>query len=450
MSRIYLDPKDMPKSWYNIMADLPFKMDPYINPATMKPLQPDDMSAIFPPALIEQEISVKREIAIPTDVLDMLSLWRPTPLLRARNLEKALGTPAKIFYKYEGTAPAGSHKANTAVAQVYYNKIAGIKQLTTETGAGQWGSSVAYAAKHFGLGCTIYMVKVSFTQKPYRSSFMRMFGANVIPSPSNTTQAGRDVLAVDPDTPGSLGTAIGEAVEAAIQNKDTNYTLGSVLNHVLLHQTVIGLEAQKQMESVGEYPDTVIACAGGGSNFGGIAFPFLRDKINGKELRAIAVEPASCPTLTKGKYTYDYGDTASLTPIMKMYTLGKDFTPPAIHAGGLRFHGMSPAVSALMKNGLIEAEIAHQSDIFKYGMMFAHTEGIVPAPESCHAISSVCRKALECIEKGKTETILFNLSGNGFFDFPAYDAYVDGKLTDYEYSEEDVAKSMANLPKVNK
>lgn len=450
MSRIYLDPKDMPKSWYNIAADLPFQLESYINPATMQPIQPSDMAAIFPPALIEQEMSTKREIAIPTDVLDLLASWRPTPLLRARNLEKALGTPAKIYYKYEGTAPAGSHKANTAVAQVYYNKIAGIKRLTTETGAGQWGSSVAHAAKHFGLECTVYMVKVSFTQKPFRRSFMRMFGANVIASPSDTTNAGREALAADPNTPGSLGMAIGEAVEVAMQNKDTSYTLGSVLNHVLLHQTVIGQEAKKQMESIGEYPDMVIACAGGGSNFGGIAIPFLRDKIHGKELRAIAVEPASCPTLTKGEYTYDYGDTACLTPIMKMYTLGKDFTPPAIHAGGLRFHGMSPIVSALLKNGLIEAEIAQQSDIFKYGMMFAHTEGIVPAPESCHAISAACHKALECKETGKAETILFCLSGHGFFDFSAYDAYVDGKLTDYEYSKEEVAKSMANLPKVNK
>ena len=449
MSRIYLNPKKAPKSWYNITADLPFKLDAYINPATMKPAQPDDLAAIFPPALLEQEMSAKREIPIPTEVLEVMSSWRPTPLLRARNLEKALGTPAKIYYKYEGASPAGSHKANTAVAQVYYNKIAGIKRLTTETGAGQWGSSVAYAAKLFGLKCTVYMVKVSYTQKPYRRSFMRMFGADVVASPSDTTKAGRDALAADPNTPGSLGMAIGEAVEVALNNKDTNYTLGSVLNHVLLHQTIIGQEAQKQMESIGEYPDIVIACAGGGSNFGGIALPFLRDKINGREIRAIAVEPASCPSLTKGIYAYDYGDTACLTPLMKMYTLGKDFTPPAIHAGGLRFHGMSPIISALKHNGLIEAETAQQGDIFKYGVMFAHTEGIVPAPESCHAISAVCHKALECIESGKSETILFNLSGHGFLDFSAYDAYVDGKLADCEYSSEDAAKSTANLPKVN-
>lgn len=449
MSRIYLNPNDMPKSWYNIQADLPYTIDEYINPSTMKPVKAEDMSAIFPPALIEQEFSTEREIQIPTDVLELLATWRPAPLMRARRLEQALGTPAKIYYKFEGTSSAGSHKVNTAIPQVYYNKIAGIKKLTTETGAGQWGCSVSYAAKLFGLECTVYMVKVSFTQKPYRRSFMRMFDAEVISSPSTLTEAGRQALAKDPDTPGSLGIAISEAVEVAAQNPDTSYTLGSVLNHVLLHQTVIGLEAKKQMEYIGEYPDTIIACVGGGSNFGGIAVPFLRDKINGKHINVIAVEPSSCPTLTKGEYAYDYGDTACLTPIMKMYTLGKDFTPPAFHSGGLRYHGMSPIVSSLMRNGLITAETVQQTDIFKYGLMFAHTEGIVPAPESNHAISAVCRRALECKESGKTETILFCLSGHGFFDFSAYDAFVDGKLADYEYPEEEIKKSMSTLPKID-
>ena len=448
MSRIYLDAKDMPKSWYNILPDLPEPLSPYISPATGKAVAPNEMRAIFPPALIEQEFSNEREIAIPTPVLDILSSWRPSPLIRARGLEKALGTPAKIFYKYEGVSPAGSHKGNTAVAQAYYNKIAGIKKITTETGAGQWGSSVAYAAKLFGLECTVYMVKVSFTQKPYRKSFMKLFGAEVVPSPSNTTQTGRDVLAKDPNFSGTLGVAISEAVEVAAQNPDTCYTLGSVLNHVILHQTIIGLEAKKQLEMVGEYPDIVIACAGGGSNFGGIAVPFMRDKINGKNVRAIAVEPASCPSLTKGKFAYDYGDTAKMTPIMKMYTLGKDFAPPPIHSGGLRYHAMSPIVSALVHQGLAQAETVQQLDIFKYGTLFAHTEGIVPAPESCHAIASVCQKAIECKESGKAETILFCLSGHGFFDFSAYDEYMAGSLDNATYSQEEVEKAMKLLPNI--
>jgi tryptophan synthase beta chain len=448
MSRIYLNESEMPKSWYNIVADLPFQMDTYLHPVTKQPIIPDDMASIFPPALIEQELSTEAEIPIPQDVMDVYSTWRATPLIRARNLEKMLDTPAKIYFKYEGTSHAGSHKVTTAVAQAYYNKIAGIKKITTETGAGQWGCSMSYAAKHFGLECAVYMVRVSMQQKPYRASFMKLFGADVISSPSQFTEAGRKTLAEHPDTPGSLGIAISEAVEVAMADKYTNYTLGSVLNHVVLHQSLIGLEAKKQLENIGEYPDHVIACAGGGSNFGGIAAAFIRDKINGKDVNAIAVEPASCPTLTKGVYAYDYGDVAGLTPIMKMYTLGSEFTPAAIHAGGLRFHGMSPIVSALVHNGLAKAQTVNQTDIFKYGIMFAHAEGILPAPESNHAIAAACQKALECREAGKADTILFCLSGHGFFDFTAYDSFLGGKLGDYEMPKSEIDKSLANLPQV--
>jgi tryptophan synthase beta chain len=446
MSRVYLS--EMPKSWYNILADLPFTLDPYINPQTMKPVTPEDMSAIFPISLIEQEMTGKREIAIPEDVLEVYATWRTTPLVRARRLEKALNTPAKIFFKYEGTSHAGSHKVNTAVAQAYYNKIAGIKKLTTETGAGQWGCSLAYAAKIFGLECVVYMVRVSYEQKPYRGSFMKLFGAKVIPSPSNTTDAGRAALKENPDTPGTLGMAISEAIEAALGDKSTNYSLGSLLNHVILHQTIIGLEAKKQLEALGEYPDTVIGCVGGGSNFGGLAAAFLRDKINGRELNAIAVEPASCPSLTKGVYAYDFGDTSGLTPIIKMYTLGGTFTPASIHAGGLRYHGMSPIISGLVKHGLVSPVTVLQTDVFKYSTLFAHTEGIVAAPESGHAIAQAAKRAIECREAGRTETILFGLSGHGFFDFSAYDQYLDGKLEDYEMSQTDVDRSVAKLPKV--
>lgn len=448
MSRVYLSENEVPKSWYNIMADLPFKLDSYLHPVTHKPVVPADLSAIFPPALIEQEMSTQAEIPIPQDVLDVYSTWRPTPLIRARALEKALDTPAKIYYKYEGTSNAGSHKVNTAVAQAYYNKIAGIKKLTTETGAGQWGCSLAYASKLFGLECLVYMVRVSFQQKPYRASFMRLFDAKVIPSPSNTTNAGRNDLAEHPDTPGTLGIAISEAIEVAMANKDTNYALGSMLNHVVLHQSIIGLEAKAQLAKLGEYPDMVIACAGGGSNFGGIAAAFLRDKINGKNVRAIAVEPSSCPTMTKGVFAYDYGDVAGLTPIIKMYTLGGGFTPAAIHAGGLRFHGMSPIVSGLVRNGLVDAVTANQTDVFKYGVMFAHTEGIVPAPESSHAIATACQKALECRETGRADTILFCLSGHGYFDFTAYDSYLSGKLEDYVLPQSEVDRSISHLPKI--
>ena len=448
MKRVYLDTGDIPKQWYNILADLPTPMDPPLSPFTNKPVTFDEMKALFPESLIEQEMTDKRWIDIPEEVLEILSLWRPSPLIRAERLEEALETPAKIYFKYEGVSPAGSHKPNTAVAQAYYNKMEGVKRLTTETGAGQWGSALAFATKMFDMECRVYMVKVSFYQKPYRKSFMRMFGAEVIPSPSEFTNSGRAILEKNPDSNGSLGIAISEAVEEAAGRNDTNYALGSVLNHVLLHQTVIGLEAKKQFEIVGDYPDKIFASCGGGSNFGGIAFPFLADKFNGKDVEAVAVEPASCPTLTKGEFAYDYGDVAKLTPIMKMFTLGHDFEPPAIHAGGLRYHGDSPIVSKLYKDGLISAESVKQLEVFKYGVLFAQTEGIVPAPESAHAIAATVKEALKCKETGEEKTLLFCLSGHGFFDMASYDAYFDDKLEDYEYPEELIKKSLNNLPKV--
>lgn len=449
MHKIYLDPKEMPTRWYNILADLKTPMDPPISPFTGSPVTFDEMKAIFPPQLIEQEMSPERWIDIPEKVLDILSIWRPTPLIRAKRLEKALNTTAKIYFKYEGVSPAGSHKPNTAVAQAYYNKINGINRLATETGAGQWGSALSVACKMFEMSCRVYMVKVSYYQKPYRKSFMQMFGAEVIPSPSNITNAGRAILDKNPNSNGSLGLAISEAVEEAAGRSDTNYALGSVLNHVLLHQTVIGLEAKKQLEMVGEYPDKVFASCGGGSNFGGISFPFVRDKILGdSEVDCVAVEPASCPTLTKGKFAYDYGDVAKLTPIMRMYTLGHDFEPPAIHAGGLRYHGDSPIVSKLYNDGLINAESVVQSEVFTAGMLFAQTEGIIPAPESSHAIAAVVREAKKCTDEENAKTLLFCLSGHGFFDMSSYDAFLEGKLEDYEYPEEAIKKSMANLPNI--
>ncbi|MGB9732195.1 MULTISPECIES: TrpB-like pyridoxal phosphate-dependent enzyme [Calditerrivibrio] len=450
MSKIYLKPEEMPKKWYNILADLPTPMDPPISPFTGKPVTFEEMKSIFPPHLIEQEMSDKKWIDIPEKVLEVLSIWRPSPLIRAKRLEEALGTTAKIYYKYEGVSPAGSHKPNTAVAQAYYNKINGIKRLTTETGAGQWGSALSLACKMFDIACRVYMVKVSYHQKPYRKSFMRLFGAEVIPSPSDLTNAGREVLKKNPNSNGSLGIAISEAVEEAAQRSDTNYALGSVLNHVLLHQTVIGLEAIKQFELVGDYPDKIYASCGGGSNFGGIAFPFLEKMLKGdKKTEAIAVEPASCPTLTKGVFEYDYGDEAKLTPIMKMYTLGHDFEPPAIHAGGLRYHGDSPIVSYLYNKGLIGAEAVHQSEVFEAGILFAQTEAIVPAPESSHAIAAVIKEAKRCKETGETKTILFCLSGHGFFDMGSYDTYLDGKLSDFEYPEEAIKESLKHLPNVS-
>jgi tryptophan synthase beta chain len=448
VDKILLSQKDMPKQWYNILADLPAPMAPPISPVTGQPVTPDEMLRIFPGPLLEQEMSPQRFFDIPEPVMEILSLWRPTPLIRAHRLEKALGTPVRIYYKYEGVSPSGSHKPNTAVPQAYYNKICGINRLTTETGAGQWGSSLAFACKQFDMDLRVYMVRVSFTQKPYRRIFMRLFGAEVIPSPSELTQAGRDMLAVHPDSPGSLGLAISEAVEEAAGREDTNYALGSVLNHVLLHQTVIGQEAMKQMAIVEDYPDFIYGCHGGGSNFGGIAIPFLRDKFEGKEITAVAVEPSSCPSLTKGQFTFDYGDTAKLTPIMQMYTLGHDFMPPTVHAGGLRYHGAAPIVSALLSQGLIEAESVEQNDIFRAAQLFAQTEGIVPAPESSHAIAAVLRKALQLKDEGKSACLLFNLSGHGLFDMAAYDAFLSGTLEDFAYPAEAIAESLKHLPEV--
>ena len=444
--KIILSEKDMPRQWYNIQADMPNPAQPPLNPATKQPAGPDDLSAIFPMPLIEQEVSTERFIDIPEEVLEIYTTWRPSPLFRAYNLEKALGTPAKIYYKHEGVSPAGSHKPNTAIAQAYYNKQAGVKRLSTETGAGQWGSSLALACSYFDLECTVYMVKVSYHQKPYRRSMMEVWGANVFASPTDMTQSGRDVLAANSDSNGSLGIAISEAVEDAAGKKDTNYSLGSVLNHVMLHQTIIGQESKKQLEMVGEYPDFVIGCCGGGSNFAGISFPFIHDKIrDDKQVRCIGVEPAACPTLTKGKMTYDFGDSAGLTPLLMMYTLGHNFMPPGIHAGGLRYHGQSPLVSQLTKDGLIEARSVAQEGAFEAALIFARSEGIIPAPETSHAIRSTIDIALECKESGEEKTILFNLSGHGHFDMTAYDDYLAGKIKDVEYPQELIDQSIAEL-----
>lgn len=426
--RILLSEEDIPKHYYNIVADLPVPPKPPLNPQTKEPMGPDEMAAIFPMNLLEQEMSGDREIAIPDPVREAYADYRPSPLIRATGLEKSLGTPAKIYYKYEGVSPVGSHKPNTAIAQAYYNSLAGTKHLVTETGAGQWGSALAYASELFGLDCRVYMVRVSFDQKPYRKIVMRTYGAEVYPSPSDRTKAGRAILAKDPDSPGSLGIAISEAVEEAVQDDDTKYSLGSVLNHVLLHQTVIGQEAQKQMEIAGDYPDVIIGCHGGGSNFAGLAFPFLRDKINGRDIDVVAVEPISCPTLTKGAYEYDFGDTAGMTPLMEMYTLGHDFIPPSIHAGGLRYHGAAPLVSLLHKENLIRAEALSQLDIFQGAVQFARSEGIIPAPESAHAIQQAIIEAEKATQEGKEKTILFNLSGHGLLDMSAYQEYLDGNL----------------------
>ncbi|MGE5552285.1 MAG: TrpB-like pyridoxal phosphate-dependent enzyme [Bacteroidota bacterium] len=447
-TKIFLGEKDIPKAWYNIQADLPHPLAPGLNPTTLRPLCPDDLRPLFPMELILQEVSTERWIPIPDEVREVYRIWRPTPLVRARRLEKVLGTPARIYYKYEGASPAGSHKPNTAVPQAYYNKAAGIKRLATETGAGQWGSALSQACNNFGLECTVYMVRVSYDQKPYRRSLMRVFGADVISSPSQRTQAGRRVLETDPDSPGSLGIAISEAVEDAASHADTNYALGSVLNHVLLHQTVIGLEVKAQLALVKAHADIVIACCGGGSNFGGLAFPFLADKFAGDKVRVIAVEPAACPTLTRGVFAYDYGDTARLAPVAKMYTLGHGFVPAGIHAGGLRYHGDSPLVSQLYHDGLIEAVACPQVAVFEAAVIFAKSEGILPAPESAHAIRTAIDEALRCREAGEAKTIVFNLSGHGHFDLSAYDDYLQGKLRDYDHPTELVAKALEELPKV--
>ncbi|HOP92826.1 MAG TPA: TrpB-like pyridoxal phosphate-dependent enzyme [Acetivibrio thermocellus] len=449
VTKVVLDESDIPKQWYNILADMPNKPAPYFSSKTGKPVTLDELQAIFPMELIQQENSQERWIDIPEEVREMYRQWRPSPLYRARALEKHLGTPARIYYKYEGTNATGSHKLNTSLPQAYYNKIAGIKRLSTETGAGQWGSALSLACNHFGLECTVYMVKVSYEQKPYRRSFMKTFGAQVYASPTNLTSSGRAILEKDPDCTGSLGIAISEAVEDAATHDDTNYALGSVLNHVCLHQTIIGLEAKKQLEYLDEYPDVVFACCGGGSNFAGIAFPFLMDKFKGTKVRAVAVEPTACPTLTKGVYAYDYSDTGKIGPLAKMYTVGHDFVPAGIHAGGLRYHGVSPIVSQLYEDKLIEAKAYGQSSVFEAAVIFARTEGIVPAPESSHAIRATIDEALLCKESGEAKVILFNLSGHGYFDMAAYDNYFSGKLSDVDYSEEEIARSMKNLPKVD-
>ncbi|MFZ3170801.1 MAG: TrpB-like pyridoxal phosphate-dependent enzyme [Carboxydocellales bacterium] len=449
LTKINLEEKEMPTRWYNIQADMPNLPKPSLNPQSLQPLTGPDLAVIFPMELIMQEVSTERWIDIPEEVQQILKLWRPAPLFRARRLEKALDTPARIYYKYEGVSPAGSHKANTSIPQAYYNKQAGIKRLATETGAGQWGSALSLACNYFGLECTVYMVKVSYHQKPYRRSLMNVYGAEVIASPSELTNAGRQILAADPNSMGSLGIAISEAVEDAATREDTNYALGSVLNHVCLHQTIIGLETKAQLAKVDEYPDIVIASCGGGSNFAGIAFPFVQDKITqGKKTRVIAVEPSACPTLTKGKFAYDYSDVAKLAPISMMYTLGHDFMPPGIHAGGLRYHGESPLVSQLYHDGLIEAKAVTQNAVFEAATLFARTEAILPAPESAHAIRAAIDEALACKQSGESKCIVLSLSGHGHFDLSSYDAYLGGNLEDYEYPAHLVEESLKKLPEI--
>ncbi|GAB4314608.1 MAG: TrpB-like pyridoxal phosphate-dependent enzyme [Candidatus Sumerlaeia bacterium] len=433
---ITLSKKEIPGQWYNLAADLPRPLEPPLHPGTRQPISPSDMSAIFPEALIAQEMSQERWIPIPEEVLEIYSMWRPTPLFRARRLEQALGTPARIFYKYEGVSPAGSHKPNTAVAQAYFNHKEGVRRLTTETGAGQWGTALCFATHHFNMKCTVYMVRVSHDSKPYRRTMMKLWGGEVFPSPSDRTNSGRQILEKMPDTLGSLGIAISEAVEDAATHDDAKYALGSVLNHVLLHQTVVGLELQKQLEKAGVEPDVLVGCVGGGSNFGGFAFPFLHDKIAGKRknLRVVSVEPAACPSITKGRFDYDFGDTVGLTPLLKMHTLGHDFVPPDIHAGGLRYHGMAPLVSAAVDQGLIEPTAVHQIQVFEASRLFLQTEGILPAPEAGHAVLGAIEEARRAKEEGREITIVFNLCGHGFLDLAAYEAFLAGQLKNYEFN----------------
>jgi len=444
-----LDESRMPKAWYNLVADLPTPPPPVLHPGTSQPITPDDLAPLFPQSLIEQEVATEREIEIPKPVREIYRQWRPSPLYRARRLEQALGTPARIYYKYEGVSPAGSHKPNTAVPQAFYNCEAGVRRIATETGAGQWGSSLAFAGALFGIEVEVFMVRVSYNQKPYRRALMETWGATCIASPSERTAAGRAILAQRPDHPGSLGIAISEAVEIAAQRDDTKYALGSVLNHVLLHQTVVGLEAMSQLEMADDYPDIIVGCTGGGSNFAGIAFPFLGTQLRGgRKVRVIAVEPAACPTLTRGPYAYDFGDTAHLTPLTKMHTLGSTFTPPGFHAGGLRYHGMAPLVSHVKQLGLIEARAYPQLSCFEAGVLLARTEGILPAPEANHAIRGAIDEALRCKEEGVSRAILFNLCGHGHFDMQAYMDYFAGKLTDQSYDEAELAMALAGLPVV--
>lgn len=445
--QILLNEKDIPKQWYNIQADMPTPVPPPLNPATGQPITPDMLAPVFPMNLIEQEVSTERWINIPDEVLEKYLIWRPTPLYRAVFLEKFLGTPARIYFKNEGVSPPGSHKPNTAMAQAYYNKVFGIKRIATETGAGQWGSALAFACNQFGLECKVYMVRISYNQKPYRRLMMETWGGKCVPSPSPETNAGKKFLAQNPEHPGSLGIAISEAIEDAVTTKDSRYSLGSVLNHVLLHQTIIGLESHKQLGSIGEYPDIVIGCAGGGSNFAGVALAFVRDKIHGKKIQLIAAEPASCPSITKGSYVYDFGDTAETTPLLAMYSLGHGFVPAPIHAGGLRYHGMAPIVSRLAADKLIEARAYTQLETFAAGIIFARTEGFIPAPETNHAIACVIEEAKKAKEEGKEKVILMNWSGHGIIDLSAYDAYLSGKLEDYVLPDDEIQKLLKDLEK---
>ena len=447
-TKYLLDEKDMPQAWYNVLPDLPQPLPDVLHPGTGQPVTPDDLAPLFPMGLIMQEFSPESYIEIPPEVQEIYKLWRPSPLHRAYNLEKALDTPAKIYYKNEGVSPAGSHKANTAIAQAFYNKKEGVKRIATETGAGQWGSALALGCNYFNIELKVYMVAASYAQKPYRRMMMETWGAKCVPSPSPDTKVGQKLLAEDPNCPGSLGIAISEAVEDTVTHDNTRYSLGSVLNHVLMHQTVIGQEIKKQMEMADAYPDVVYGCVGGGSSFGGMTLPFIKDKIEGKKIRLVAVEPEACPTITKGPYTYDFGDEAGMAPIVKMFTLGHTFVPPPVHAGGLRYHGMSPLLSHLRQLGLIEAQAEHQVPVFKAAVEFARTEGIIPAPEPSHAIKATIDEAIRCRESGEAKTLLFLLCGHGHFDMAAYDAYLSGKLEDYEYPEDKVKEALTHLPKV--
>lgn len=450
--KITLSENEIPRHWYNIMADMPNKPLPPLHPGTKEPIGPEMLAPLFPMELIKQEVSTEKYIEIPDEVRDIYKIWRPTPMFRATGLEKALDTPAKIYYKYEGVSPAGSHKPNTAIPQAYYNKMEGVKRITTETGAGQWGSALSFACSLFDIECEVYMVKLSYEGKPYRKIMMNTWGGKVYPSPSDRTVAGRQILAKDPNSPGSLGIAISEAVECAVQDENTKYALGSVLNHVLMHQTIIGEEAMLQLEKAGDYPDIIVAPFGGGSNFAGIAFPFLRAKLEGKrDIRCVAAEPASCPKLTRGVFRYDLGDTVGMTPLLPMYTLGHNFIPAPIHAGGLRYHGAGAIVSQLLKDGLIEASALKQLECFESGILFARTEGIIPAPEATHAIAQVIREAKQAKEEGKEKTILFNLCGHGHFDMNSYEQYLSGKLVEHEVTQEEILASLAELdtPEIN-
>ncbi|MBW2609942.1 MAG: TrpB-like pyridoxal phosphate-dependent enzyme [Deltaproteobacteria bacterium] len=450
VKKIVLPESELPRQWYNIQADMPTPLEPVLHPGTGEPVGPDDLAPFFPMPLIEQEVSQERFIDIPEEILEKYLIWRPTPLYRAYGLEKHLDTPAKIYFKNEGVSPAGSHKPNTAIAQAYYNKISGTKKITTETGAGQWGSALAFCCSLFGIECKVFMVKISYDQKPYRRIMMETWGATCVPSPSTETESGRKILEKNPDSPGSLGIAISEAAEAAALDEDTKYSLGSVLNHVLLHQTVNGLECQKQMAIAGDYPDMIIGCVGGGSNFAGLCLPFVRDKINGKDIDILGVEPASCPTMTRGPFAYDFGDTVQKLPLAPMYTLGHSFVPAPIHAGGLRYHGMSPIVSQLVLDNLIRAESVQQLETFQAGITFARTEGFISAPETDHAIAMVIREAIKAKEEGKEKVILFNWSGHGLVDMAAYESYLSGQLSDHALPEEEIRRALediAPLPK---